>query len=161
MRGRLGGVGVVLALGLAAGGATSVLAGEAEDGPGQGSGPVEELSVRGERVAAPSVAGGLASRAGTPGGGGGTDVQLIYLETSTPLTFNPGAVGATIKKCPRHSTVIGGYYFQEGTFQSFGLADEGGSPSGLKRWAFYLDNETTPPVPISGVTLGMVCLKGA
>jgi hypothetical protein len=87
----------------------------------------------------------------------GSQPRVFYLETIQPLTIQPGPGGEIIEKCPKKSRAINGYYYKKGLFTGFGLDDQGSSPSGFRRWAFYWDNES--PTPIDGVTLGLVCDK--
>jgi hypothetical protein len=157
MRMKLGAGAAVAALGAGALGASGVLAGESSDGPGQVAGATS-LRLDTERVAGPSS--GSASAAGldqTAGRQRANQVRLTFRETD-PLTLDPGRVGTTVGPCPVRSKVINGYYFVAGTFTGFGLDNQGDSPRGLRRWAFYLENEN--PAPVTNVTFGIICAKG-
>ena len=156
MRGKLAATAGTLAIGAAALGAGGVLAGGVEDGPGQGSGPVEIRSVEAKPVAGPTgTTPGVAAR--TAAKKKRKRPQVIYLETEPQTLPTAGKTGFVIGNCRRRAKALNGYYFIEGQFNGFGLENEGDSPSGVRRWAFYLENETT--APISGVTFGLVCLK--
>lgn len=85
----------------------------------------------------------------------GKDPKVFYFETREPMTVQPGAGGEMIEKCPKGSIATNGYWYVKGIYSGFGLSDEGSSPAGFRRWAFYWDNETTEA--IENVTLGMVC----
>jgi hypothetical protein len=138
--------------------ATNVLAGGDEPGPGQPA--VHQLTVAAERVAGPSLAAPVAARSKAGGRRSKSrKLELIYLETADPQTFPPGFTGATVKSCPGKSKVINGYYFVRDVHQGFGLDDQGGSPSRVRKWSFYLENQN--PTPVTDVTLGMICLKPA
>ena len=157
MRLKAGAVIGLTAVAAAAVAATSVLAGGEEPGPGQPA--VHELTVTAERVAAgPSLGAPATARAGG-GGSKSRKAELIYLETAEPQTLPPGFTGATVQRCPGRSKVINGYYFVRDVHQGFGLDDQGGSPSRVRKWSFYLKNEN--PTPVTNVTLGMICLKPA
>ncbi len=141
--------------------ATGVLGGPADTGPGPSpsAGPPPAGSVLGaDRVPDPS---GAAKGAPNP--------RILYLETTEPENdIPPGPGGFVVKKCPKGSRAINGYYFQTdaegyGVFEGFGLDDQGSSPYGFHKWAFYFDNVATDdqglPVEIDGVTFGIICDK--
>jgi hypothetical protein len=157
MQWKLTTAGVVFALAIAAIGASGVLAGDTDQGPGQDPGDVDVHAVQAHRVngpASPSRLGRVASRPPKPST---KKPQLIYLETD-PLTLPPGPTGQVVEVCPGSAKAINGYYFAKDVTTGFGLVDEGDSPAGLRRWSFYLKNETT--APIANVTFGMICIKG-
>ena len=99
----------------------------------------------------------VAERVGDPplGRPQAKDPRVFYYETQQPVTIQPGPGGEVIGKCPRGSIATNGYWYIEGTYAGFGLDDQGSSPAGFRRWAFYWENERTEA--IDGVTLGMVC----
>lgn len=141
-------------------GAAGVLAVGGDGGPGQGSGPVEIRTLEAKRVDGPST--GTATAVARSAGAKGRrpprtpKPEVIYLETE-PQTLPGGKTGFVVGDCPRKSRAMTGYYFIRDQFNGFGLENEGDSPAGRKRWAFYLDAEGLPSV--AGVTFGMVCLK--
>ncbi|MGH2952197.1 MAG: hypothetical protein ACRDKX_09150 [Solirubrobacterales bacterium] len=142
----------------AAAGAGAVLAGGSGSGPGQGGGPVEIRTVEAERVAVPSSSPASAradAAARKPKRG---RPRVVYLETD-PQTVPVGKTGFLIGRCAPRAKALNGYYFVPGQFNGFGLENEGDSPSGPRRWAFYLDAEA-PSTGISGVVFGVVCMKG-
>lgn len=156
MRRKLGfTVGVMVAIAATAG---VVFASQVDDGPGQGAGPLEVRAVYAHRVTAPSTfspamrdqAPQQRSRRRKP--------QVIYLETESQ-TLPAGKTGFVIGDCPGRAKALSGYYFVQGQFNGFGLENEGDSPAGPKRWAFYLDAEE-PSTGVSGVIFGVVCIKG-
>jgi hypothetical protein len=149
--------GVALALAVAAIGASGVLAGDTDQGPGQDPGDVDVQAVHAKRVSGPASASGLGRVASPPAKPATNKPHLIYLETD-PLTLPPGPTGQVVEVCPGSSRAINGYYFAKDVTNGFGLVNEGDSPAGLRRWSFYLKNETT--APISNVTFGMICIKG-
>jgi hypothetical protein len=149
-------VGVVAAL--AAAGAGVVLAGGSGDGPGQGAGPGEMRAVEAKRVAAPTsfpASGRAATASPRPQR---KRPQVIYLETE-PQTLPAGKTGFVIGNCAPKAKALSGYYFVPGQFNGFGLENEGDSPAGERRWAFYLDAEA-PSTGVGGVVFGLVCMKG-
>lgn len=81
--------------------------------------------------------------------------QVFYYETRTPLTVPTGPGGKIVEKCPKGSIATNGYWFIDQKFVGFGLSDQGSSPAGFRRWAFYWDNESG--AEIQNLTLGMVC----
>ena len=83
------------------------------------------------------------------------DPQVFYFETRKPLTVPTGPGGKIVEKCPKGSIATNGYWYIEGTYQGFGLTDQGSSPAGFRRWAFYWRNDS--PAEIKNLTLGMVC----
>jgi hypothetical protein len=149
--------GVALALTVAAIGASGVFAGDTDQGPGQDPSDIDVQVVHAQRVSGPASASGLGRVASRPSKPLAKKPQLIYLETD-PLTLPPGPTGQVVEVCPGTARAINGYYFAKGVTSGFGLVDEGDSPAGLRRWSFYLKNETT--APISNVTFGMICIKG-
>jgi hypothetical protein len=149
--------GVALALAVAAIGASGVFAGDTDEGPGQDLGDVDVQAVHAHRVSGPASASAVGRVASRPSKPTSTKPQLIYLETD-PLTLPPGPTGQVVEVCPGSAKAINGYYFAKDVTTGFGLVDEGDSPAGLRRWSFYLNNET--PAPISNVTFGMICIKG-
>jgi hypothetical protein len=143
-------------------GAAGVLAVDGDAGPGQGSGPVEIRTLDAKRVdaAASGTASAVARRTASAKGRRGSRVkkpEVIYLETA-PQTLPGGKTGFVVGDCPRKARAMTGYYFIQDQFNGFGLENEGDSPAGRKRWAFYLDAEDLPN-GVAGVTFGMVCLK--
>jgi hypothetical protein len=140
--------------------ATGVLGGPADTGPGPHpakGGPAGESVLTAQRVREPS---GPAKGAPNP--------RVFYLETTRPVDdIVPGPGGYVLKKCPKGSRAINGYYFQTdsegyGVFEGFGLDDQGSSPFGFHKWGFYFDNVATDqgvPAEIDGVTFGIVCDK--
>jgi hypothetical protein len=157
MRGKLGWTAVIAAI-VTAAGAGAVIAGSPGDGPGQGSGPVEVRRVEAKPVAAPSsfAAGARAEAAARNPKPKRPAVK--YLETE-PQTLGPGKTGFVIGDCAQKAKALSGYYFVQGQFNGFGLENEGDSPAGQRRWAFYLDAEDMPS-GVGGVIFGLVCLKG-
>jgi hypothetical protein len=149
--------GVVLALTVAAIGASGVLAGDTDQGPGQDPSDVDVQALQAKRVTGPASASGLGRVASRPAHPTSKKPQLIYLETD-PITLPPGPTGQVVEVCPGTARAINGYFFAKNVTTGFGLVDEGDSPAGLRRWSFYLKNETT--APISNVTFGMICVKG-
>lgn len=106
----------------------------------------------------------------------GSKSKIAYYETTQPLPpIPPGPGGYIFRKCPKSSVAVNGYYYRQvpdgpdpggepdGVFEGFGLDDQGSSPAGFRRWAFYWDNVATDaeqtPVPLDGVTMGIVCDK--
>jgi hypothetical protein len=81
--------------------------------------------------------------------------KVFYFETSAPMTVPPGRGGAIIEKCPKGSIATNGYWYIKKTYQGFGLSDQGSSPAGFRRWAFYWENVND--AEIQKLTLGMVC----
>ncbi|MEO8092516.1 MAG: hypothetical protein ABI726_07405 [bacterium] len=81
--------------------------------------------------------------------------RVFYYETSTPLTVPDGPGGMIVKKCPKGSIATNGYWYIDQIFDGFGLSDQGSSPAGFRRWAFYWRNESGGP--IENLILGMVC----
>ncbi|MFL5869971.1 MAG: hypothetical protein ACJ75R_02755 [Solirubrobacterales bacterium] len=158
MRWRLITAAATAALATAALGVAGVLAGDTDNGPGQDARGLNIQVADATRVDGPS--GGAAARiAARPSKHAqkATKPQLIYLETD-PLTLPPGPTGQIVQVCPGSSKAINGYYFAKGVGTGFGLVNEGDSPAGLRKWSFYLKNETT--APIANVTFGMICIKG-
>jgi hypothetical protein len=154
--------GVALALAVAAIGASGVLAGDTDQGPGQDPTDIDVQALHAHRVSGPASASELGKVAGRPAKPNSKKLkpskpQLIYLETD-PLTLPPGPTGQVVEACPGSAKAINGYYFAQNVTNGFGLVNEGDSPAGLRRWSFYLKNETT--APISNVTFGMICIKG-
>jgi hypothetical protein len=159
MHWKLTAAGVVATLAIAAIGASGVLAGDTDPGPGQDLGDVDVQVVHAHQVSGPASAAAL-GRVASPSAKPkptSTKPQLIYLETD-PLTLPPGPTGQVVEVCPGSAKAINGYYFAKDVTTGFGLVNEGDSPAGLRRWSFYLKNETT--VPIANVTFGMICIKG-
>ena len=148
--------GVTLALAVAAIGASGVLAGDTDEGPGQDPSDVDVQAIHAHRVSGPAAAG-LGRVAARPAKPSSTKPQLIYLETD-PLTLPPGPTGQVVEVCPGSAKAINRYYSATDVTTGFGLVNEGDSPAGLRRWSFYLKNETA--APISNVTFGMICIKG-
>jgi hypothetical protein len=145
--------GVIVALG-----AGAVLAGEGDGGPGQGAGPLELRTVEAQRVAVPSTFDPAARAQAVGQRGKRSKPQVIYLETEAQ-TLPAGKTGFVIGDCPGRAKALSGYYFVQGQFNGFGLENEGDSPAGPRRWAFYLDAEA-PSGGVSGVVFGVVCIKG-
>jgi hypothetical protein len=158
-RKRIAGAGA-LAAGALAALATGVLGDPADTGPGPAPGPTAPAAgsvLTAERVPEP---GGPAKGAASP--------RVFYLETTQPENdIPPGPGGFVIKRCPKGSSAINGYYFQTvdggGVFRGFGLDDQGSSPFRSRKWAFFFDNVAEDdqgyPVEIDGVTFGLVCDK--
>ena len=106
---------------------------------------------------------------------GGSPSRIVYYETTGPLpAIPPGPGGYIFRQCPKGSVAINGYYYQQGpdgkdpgsepdgVFEGFGLDDQGSSPAGYRRWAFYWDNVATSgdePAELEGVTAGIICDK--
>ena len=140
---------ILAAAGLAAL-AANVIGGETPGPPGNPPGPnASALEV--ERVAGPA-----GKRAPKP--------RVFYLETRQALNdIPPGPGGEIIEKCPKKSVAINGYFYKKELFTGFGLDEQGSSPAGFRKWAFYWDNVATDTegkgVEIDGVILGMVCDK--
>ncbi len=153
-------VGGLVALALGAG---TVIGGIASKGPGNLPAPdAAELRASAgiERVAAK----------------GGQPSRIVYFETTGPLpAIPPGPGGYIFRQCPKGSVAVNGYYYQQGpdgkdpdsdpdgVFEGFGLDDQGSSPAGYRRWAFYWDNQATDPggqpMALEGVTAGIICDK--
>jgi len=135
-----------------------VLAGGTDQGPGQDPADLDVQVAHATRVDGPSgeAFGRVAARP-SKHAQKTSKPQLIYLETD-PLTLPPGPTGQVVQVCPGSSKAINGYYFTKGVGTGFGLVNEGDSPAGLRKWSFYLKNETT--APIANVTFGMICIKG-
>jgi hypothetical protein len=147
-------------LAIAAVGAGGVLAGDSDQGPGQDPADVDARVVRAHPVAAGASAplhARAAAGADRQAPPKRTKPELIYLETD-PLVIPPGRSGQVVAACPGASKAINGYYFTKGVGTGFGLANEGDSPAGLRRWSFYLNNTTE--LDLGNVTFGMVCIKG-
>ena len=137
-----------------AGLAATVIGQATDDGPGNTPVPGDVRALDSHPVAGPP-------------GKRGFEGQIVYRETERlgPIATGPG--GAIVEKCPRGSIAINGYYYQEvynqtngeweGVFDGFGLDDQGSSPAGWRRWAFYWDNVAGKP--IEGVRLGLICDK--
>lgn len=153
---RIGPLIAVAALAAAALGAGAVIGSGTPSGPGNVPVP-QDLALRAGEVPITKIAG-----KGAPPG------RIVYYETTEPLSpIPPGPGGYIFKKCPKGSVGVNGYYYQSfpgetggedvGTFVGFGLDDQGSSPAGYRRWAFYWDNVTGEP--IDGVTVGIVCDK--
>lgn len=157
-------IGVLAALAAAAlaAFATTVIGGETDAGPGNTPPPnTEGLATK--RVA--PAAGGMRAKHGGP------NPRVVYYETTNPVDdIQPGPGGYIFEKCPKGSVVVNGYYFQTipgetepvGVFEGFGLDDQGSSPAGYRKWAFYWDNVATDqggPTDIDGVTFGIICDK--
>jgi hypothetical protein len=149
----------VAALGAAAFGAGAVI-GDVGD-PGPGNVPPRDAAVLPSN---PVPTERVPAKSGAPSG------KIVYYETTDPLPpIAPGPGGYIFRKCPPGSSAVNGYYFRtvpdgkdpgtepDGVFVGFGLDDQGSSPAGYRRWAFYWDNVTTQP--IDGVTAGIVCDK--
>jgi hypothetical protein len=152
-------IGILGALGAAAlaVGASTVIGGESDEGPGNAPAP-DAAVLQAERVAAPSAQ--RSAKRGAP------KPRVFYLETVPPRDdIQPGPGGYIVEKCPKGSVAVNGYYFQTlaaegggtGVFHGFGLDDQGSSPAGYRKWAFYYDNVTTGE--IDGVTFGIICDK--
>jgi hypothetical protein len=138
-------------------GATGVLAGDTDDGPGQDPADVDMRVTDAHRVAGPSSALAVGRAAKPKPPPKAKKPQLIYLETD-PLPVPPGRSGQVVEACPGSAKAINGYYFAKGVGTGFGIVSQGDSPAGLRRWSFYLSNDTLAEVP--NVTFGMVCIKG-
>jgi hypothetical protein len=158
MRWRLMTAAAAAALATAAIGVTGVLAGDTDQGPGQDPADLDVQVAHATRVDGPSggAFGRIAARPSKHAQKASKPL-LIYLETD-PLTLPPGPTGQVVQVCPGSSKAINGYYFTKGVGTGFGLVNEGDSPAGLRKWSFYLKNETT--APIANVTFGMICIKG-
>jgi hypothetical protein len=158
MRWRLTAAGAAAALATAAIGVTGVFAGDTDNAPGQDPGDIDVQVAHASRVDGSSggALGEIAGKRSKPSQKV-PKPQLIYLETD-PLTLPTGQTGQVVQVCPGSSRAINGYYFTKGVGTGFGLVNEGDSPAGLRKWSFYLKNETT--APIENVTFGMICLKG-
>jgi hypothetical protein len=133
--------------------AGTVVGGIADQGPGN----VPPAGVPQPRAGAVPVERVPAKR-GAPEG------SIVYYETRDPLPeIQQGPGGFVFRRCPSGSAAVNGYYYQrlpgdpDGTFTGFGLDDQGSSPAGYRRWAFYWDNVSGEP--IEGVTAGIVCDK--
>lgn len=147
-----------MALGAAGLGAGAVIGDTLEGGPGNVPVPpgaaARSAEVPVERVPA--------KRGASP------TSRILYYETAEPLSPIPaGPGGYVFRRCPSGSAAVNGYYYQSfprepgggdvGTFQGFGLDDQGSSPAGYRRWAFYWENVSGKP--LEGVTVGIVCDK--
>ena len=158
MKWRLTAAAAVAALATAAIGVTGVFAGDTDNGPGQDPADLAVRVAHATRVDGPS--GGALGRIAAKQSKHSQKApkpQLIYLETD-PLTIPTGQTGQVVQVCPGSSRAINGYYFTKGVGTGFGLVNEGDSPARLRKWSFYLKNETT--APIANVTFGMICIKG-
>jgi hypothetical protein len=134
--------------------AVGVIAGAPDSGPGI------EPTAEAPSLRAHAVPGGPPKRGQSP-------PRIVYLETTYPVNdIKPGRGGYIIERCPKSSVAVNGYYFQRvddgsggtvGVFEGFGLDDQGSSPAGYRKWAFYYDNVTTQE--IDGVTFGLICDK--
>ena len=143
-RARMAAIGVLTVVAVGALAAT-VIGGEDEGPDGPGNPPAAGVEVVGtDRVSGPQ---GRPSTAKGP--------NVFYYETRAPLTVAPGRGGALIEKCPKGSIATNGYWYIKKTFQGFGLSDQGSSPAGFRRWAFYWENLNAEE--IQNLTLGMVC----
>lgn len=123
-------------------------------GPGQSSAKtatVETSSVH--QVASPSNAG-----AGAAAKSSAKQLKLAYFETPKK-NVNNGRSGLVVGPVPKHCNVLNGYYFQPGNLNSTAILSMGDSPAGLRKWAFYRDNETGKT--IKGIRYGVVCAKNA
>src|SRR5918992_539322 len=106
-----------IAVACAAAAAGAVLAGQVDDGPGQGAGPLDVRTIEAERVAAPSsFAAGRAATAERKATR--RKPRVIYLETQ-PQTLPAGKTGFVIGDCPGKAKAISGYYFVQGQFNGF------------------------------------------
>lgn len=147
VRARTVAIGAITVVALGAFAAT-VIGGEDEGQP-PGNPPAADAEViRAQRVDGPGGPLGWRPRRGK-------DPRVFYFETQTPLTVPMGPGGEIIEKCPKGSIATNGYWYIKETFQGFGLSDQGSSPAGFRRWAFYWENES--PAEIQNLTLGMVC----
>lgn len=123
-------------------------------GPGQSaakSSGVETSAVH--QVGAPSSPG---LKAG--GGHHGSKLKLAYFETPRK-NVKPGQSGLVVGPVPKKCLVLNGYYFVPGNIHTTGVLSMGDSPAGLRKWAFYRDNEDNNPV--KGVKYGVICAKPA
>ncbi len=124
-------------------------------GPGQASAKaasaVETAGVH--QVASPSTAG-----AGRAAKSNATKLKLAYFETQKK-TVKPGRSGLVVGPVPKHCDVLNGYFFHPGNLNSTAILSMGDSPAGLRKWAFYRDNETGKNV--KGIKYGVVCARGA
>lgn len=134
--------------------AVGVIAGPPDPGPG-----IDPVA------AAPTVRAHAVPSHG-PSKSGKEPPRILYLETTDPRDDIPtGPGGYIIERCPKGSVAINGYYFQTipdsgkgtGVFDGFGLDDQGSSPAGYRKWAFYWDNVSG--AEIDGVTFGLICDK--
>jgi hypothetical protein len=122
-------------------------------GPGQAAAKAMTVETSGvHRVALPSTAG--------PGAGaksGASKVKLAYFETPKK-DIKKGRSGLVVGPVPKHCNVLNGYYFHPGNLTSTAINSMGDSPAGLRKWAFYRDNETGKTV--KGIKYGVICAKG-
>jgi hypothetical protein len=133
--------------------ATGVFGGPSDAGPGPAPAPgglPADAVLRADPVTDPRL------------GKGGGGPRIFYLETTNPVDdIQPGPGYKVVEKCPKGSRVINGYYYQEldgvPTYRAFGLDDQGSSPRGFHKWAFWYDNVSG--AEIDGVTFGIVCDK--
>jgi hypothetical protein len=132
-------------------GAGAVIGGVGKEGPGNVPAKGAE-QIRVEPVPVQQVG---SKRGSAPG-------KIVYYETSDPLPpIPPGPGGYVFRKCPQGSSAVNGYYYRRGIFEGFGLDDQGSSPVGYRKWAFYWDNVAQDsggkPMALEGVTVGIVC----
>ncbi len=124
-------------------------------GPGQSSAKaqatVETSAVH--QVASPSNAG-----AGATAKSSSKQLKLAYFETPKKIVKN-GRSGLVVGPVPKRCNVLNGYYFMPGNLNSTAILSMGDSPAGLRKWAFYRDNETGKN--INGIKYGVVCAKNA
>jgi hypothetical protein len=124
-------------------------------GPGQSSAKattVETSAVH--EVAVPSTVG----PAGAAAKSRPKPLKLAYFETPRK-TVKEGRSGLVVGPVPKNCNVLNGYYFVPGNLNSTAILSMGDSPAGLRKWAFYRDNEAGKP--ITGVKYGVICAKHA
>ncbi len=122
-------------------------------GPGQSSAKATTVATAGVHpVAVPSTAG-----AGATAKSKSQKVQLAYFETKKKNVKN-GRTGLVVGPVPKHCNVLNGYYFHPGNLTSTAVISMGDSPAGLRKWAFYRDNDTGKT--IKGLKYGVICAKG-
>jgi hypothetical protein len=149
------GIAIVVAAAALGALAATVVGDPGEGGPGIVP-AADAPTLEAQRVPAPAAAKG-----------GEQGPRVVYKETANRIDgIPPGPGGYIVEKCPKSSVAVNGYYFQEvrgetggwvGVFDGFGLDDQGSSPAGYRRWAFYYDN--LAPAAIDGVTFGIICDK--
>lgn len=123
-------------------------------GPGQSSAKSSTVATASvHAVATPATAGvgGPAAKARV------RPVQLVYFETKNQ-NVKAGRSGLVVGPVPKKCNVINGYYFHPGNLNSTAILSMGDSPAGIRKWAFYRDNETGKTV--SGIKYGVICAKG-
>jgi hypothetical protein len=123
-------------------------------GPGQAAAKAMSVETSGvHRVALPSTAG-----AGAAAKSQAKQLKLAYFETPKK-DIKKGRSGLVVGPVPKHCNVLSGYYFHPGNLNSTAILSMGDSPAGLRKWAFYRDNETGKTV--KGIKYGVICAKGA